>query len=92
MEKTITLEALTLENVKALSEEEVSNMLNKDILELPKEKQAFYSNIIRTAFDFRSVSKKNRTLKGDMTMYGFKFFTIPNNNSYIMGIKRKGKV
>lgn len=89
MGKHVTLEELTAENVLGLTEEEVSNLLYKEINELPKEKRSYYVNLINTAFEFRSISAKNRGLKGDLSMFGFRFFTIPNDSKYIMGIRRK---
>lgn len=90
MEKEIIpLEELTPENVVKLSEEDVSNLLNKVISDLPKERRAPYVAIISSFFEFRSISSRNRNLKGDLSIYGFKFFPIPYNNKLIMGIKRK---
>lgn len=89
MEKKISLEELTPENVLELSEEDVSNLLIKVVEDLPKEKRSQYVNIISSAFEFRSISTKNRNLKGDLTYFGFKFFAIPYNKNLIMGIKRK---
>jgi hypothetical protein len=89
MENKIVLEKLTQENVLELSEEDVSGLLIKTIIDLPKDKRSYYVKIINTAFEFRSISSKNRNLKGDLTIFGYKFFPIPNNKSLIMGIKRK---
>lgn len=90
MEKEIIpLEELTPENVVKLSEEDVSNLLNKVISDLPKERRAPYVAVISSVFEFRSISSKNRSLKGDLSIYGFKFFPIPYNPKLIMGIKRK---
>jgi hypothetical protein len=90
MEKeVISLEQLSTENVLKLSEEDVSNLLNKIISDLPKERRSNYVSILNSAFEFRSISAKSRTLKGDLSLYGFKFFSIPYNNRLIMGVKRK---
>ena len=90
MEKRIiSLEELTLEKVLKLSEEDVSKLLSKIVSDLPKEKRSGYVNIINTAFEFRSISSKSRSLKGDLSLYGFKFFSIPYNNKLIMGVKRR---
>jgi len=90
MEKEIiSLEELTPEKVLKLSEEDVSKLLSKIVSDLPKEKRSGYVNIINTAFEFRSISSKSRSLKGDLSLYGFKFFSIPYNNKLIMGVKRR---
>jgi hypothetical protein len=90
MEKEIiSLEELTLEKVLKLSEEDVSKLLSKIVSDLPKEKRPGYVNIINTAFEFRSISSKSRSLKGDLSLYGFKFFSIPYNKKLIMGVKRR---
>jgi len=87
--KVISLYGLTMENVRELSEEDISYLLNRLVSDLPKEKRAKYVNIIGTAFDFRSIGMNNYSLKGDMTISGYKFFPIPYNNKLIMGVKRK---
>lgn len=89
MGNKLSLEELTAENILALSEKEVSDLLTIDIHKLPKEERTYYVNLISKAFDFRSISAKNKKLKGDLGMFGFKFFPIPNDNNFIMGIKRK---
>jgi hypothetical protein len=90
MEKKISLEELTLENVLELSEEDVSDLLIEEATsDMPKEKKSYYVGIISNVFDFRSISAKNRGLKGDLSYFGFKFFTIPDNKMYIRGIRRK---
>ncbi len=91
MEKEISLEELSFENVTALSEEDAFNLLMKVIFDAPKEKRQNYENIIGSIFEFRSISAKNRNLKGDLSMYGFKFFSIPANNKLIMGLRRRIK-
>jgi hypothetical protein len=89
MEKELTLDELTPENVTGLTEEEAFMLLNKVICELPREKRPYYENIISSAFEFRSISTKNKKLRGDLTMYGYAFFKIPHNDSLIMGMRRK---
>jgi len=80
---------LTTENVRELSEEDVSNLLNKLISDFPKTRRPFYISIISTMFDFRSISSNNRMLQGNLTVAGYKFFPIPYNSRLIWGIKRK---
>jgi len=89
MGKTISLEKLSLENVKELSEENAFVLLNSIISDLPKEKQPYYESIITTTFEFRSISSSSRNLKGDLSMFGFKFFENPSNKKLLMGIRRK---
>jgi hypothetical protein len=85
-------EEITIENVSKLSEEEVYNLLNTVIRNIPREKRSHYMNIVKTVYDFRSISPTKSYLKKDMMVYGYKFFSIPDNNELIMGIKRKGVV
>lgn len=87
--KTISFNELNLENVDNLSEEQVSNLLNKLVSELPRDRCGPYTNILSKAFDFRSIGSNNHALKGDLAISGFKFFPIPYNNKLIMGVKRK---
>ncbi len=90
MKKVVmSLDELTPETVSKLSEEDVSGLLNKITSDLPKERRSEYVNIINTAFEFRSISAKSRSLKGDLAIYGFKFFPIPFNDKVLMGIKGK---
>ena len=88
MGKTISLEELSPENIMELSEEDAFVLLNI-ISDLPKEKQSYYENIITTTFEFRSISSSSRNLKGDLSMFGFKFFENPSNKKLLMGIRRK---
>lgn len=89
MEKTISLEEITTENIFELSEKDVSDLLNKVICDLPKDSRSYYVNIISSAFEFRSISAKKPLLKEELGMYGFKFYAIPCNKKLIMGVKRK---
>jgi len=85
----LTLDELTLDNVSNLSEEKVSTIMSVDINKLAKEKRSQISNLICTAFDFRTISARNRTLKNDLGMFGFHFYPIPDNKHYLLGVKRK---
>jgi len=89
MEKAVSLYELTRENIRDLSEEDISLLLNRLISDLPKAKRPPYVEIIDMAFDFRSISSNNNTLKGDLTISGFKFFPIPYNTKLVWGIRRK---
>lgn len=89
MNKTLTIDQITPQNIELLSEEEIYDVLNIVIRSLPKEQRSEYVNILKQKFDFRSISPTKNYLRKDMIMYGYKFFDIPNNNQLIMGIKRK---
>jgi len=90
MSNKFELNNITVENVKEFEEEEVFEFLTNKISALDKEQRSQYVKIISTSFDIRSVSVKNRGLRADLKMFGFKFFTIPNDEKFVMGIKRKG--
>lgn len=89
MKTLLSLDDLTVETVRELSEEDVFVLLTKEISGLDKEKRSGYMKIISSAFDFRSISSKNRSLKADLGIFGFKFFENPKDAKYVMGVKRK---
>ncbi len=90
MNSKVSLINLTTENIKDLDEEDIFEFLTNELSGLEKDKRSEYVKIISTTFDIRSVSSKNRGLRADLKMFGFKFFSIPNDNKFVMGIKRKG--
>lgn len=92
MEKITSIEELKPEDVGKLSEEDVHNLMYTLIIDLPKEKRSHYVDMLRVAFDLRSINLTKGYLKRDMMFYGYKFFPIPNNDKLIMGIKRKVSV
>lgn len=89
MEKIASIKEITPENLCKLSREDVYDLLNTVVRGLPKEERSYYMDIIRTVFDFRSISPTKNYLRKDMIAYGYKFFPIPQNDKLIMGIKRK---
>lgn len=89
MEHNISLNTLTQDTVTLMSEEEASVVLTKLVYELPREERTKYVNLVSTAFEFRSISAKNRSLRGDLSLFGFKFFPAQNDQNMLIGIKRK---
>jgi hypothetical protein len=87
--KVVSLNNLTMDNVRDLSEEDISYLLNKLISDLPKDRRPPYVEIISSTFDFRSIGASNQTLKGDLSISGYKFFQIPYNNKLVMGVRKK---
>lgn len=88
----VNIEVLNRENVWNLSEEDVFHMMQYMQNNLPKEEYSKYMKIIEIAFDFRSISPKRRDMKQSLTLLGFKFFKLgnDNNSTIITGIfKRK---
>jgi hypothetical protein len=82
---------LTLETVWELTEEEVFHLIQGLSAELDKSERNRYTKIIDSAFDFRTVSKKQRVLISSLSKYGFKFFPV-ENTATLRGIcKRKMK-
>jgi len=89
MGKSISLEQLTMENVRELSEKEVSEMLNRLISDYPKSLRPQYTDILSSTFDFRSISSHKSDLKDKMVRSGYKFFPIPYNSKLVMAVKNK---
>jgi hypothetical protein len=89
MDKIISADQITLESLDNLSEDTVYELLNTIIKPLPVEVRSQYMSLIRKKFDIRTISSTKNNLKKDMILFGFKFFQIPNNENFIMGIKRQ---
>jgi hypothetical protein len=86
--KNIALEDLSMDNVRDLSEKEVSDMLCRLISDYPKEKRPRYTNILCSSFEFQYIESKNHVLKEKLIRSGFKFFVIPYNNNWIMAVRK----
>jgi len=91
MDNQISLQELSCENVKSITENQVFDFMKE--LENPSNKE-FYNEkmaVINSAFQFRYLTPSKKILKKELEMYGFVF---PNNekvrnSNMIMGIKRK---
>jgi hypothetical protein len=86
--RNVTLEELSMDNVRKLSEKEVSDMLNRLISTYSKEKRPPYTTILSTSFEFKSIEAKHSELKEKMIKGGYKFFAIPYNSKLIMAVRK----
>jgi RNase adaptor protein for sRNA GlmZ degradation len=86
--KNIALEDLSMDNVRDLSEKEVSDMLSRLVSDYPKEKRPRYTNILCSSFEFKYIESRNHALKEKMLSSGFKFFGIPYNTNWIMAVRK----
>jgi hypothetical protein len=82
---------LTAETVWDFTEEDVFHLLEQLSVVLDKNEKSHYMKIIDSAFDFRTVSKKQRMLIESLSKYGFKFFPVESSSSLRGICKRKTK-
>lgn len=86
----ITKEELTIANAKELTVAQAAELLNQIEQEPDKEKRSAYAQMLGSAFEFRSISARSRNLKHDLSFYGYQFFPIANNTSFIRGVRKFG--
>ncbi|MDR3194539.1 MAG: hypothetical protein LBT76_04520 [Tannerella sp.] len=85
----IEIENLSLENVWELTEEDAFRIALQLQTKYEKDMRNRYVKIINTAFEFRRISKTQRTLADNLAKYGFKFFPLEDVRT-LQGIcKRK---
>jgi hypothetical protein len=89
MENQTIIEDLTLDNVGTLTETQVSEIANTIEKEPEKEKRSQLMKILETAFEFRTISAKNRNLKADLSFMGYRFFPVEQNKVFLRGIRKK---
>lgn len=89
MERISSADQITPENIRQLSESDVYQLMDEVLRSLASSTRSQCMNVIKSVFDIRSISPSKKSLKKDMVLYGFKFFTIPNNSNMILGIKKR---
>lgn len=89
MENQTIIEDLTLDNVGTLTETQVSEIANTIEKEPEKERRSQLMKILETAFEFRTISTKNRNLKADLSFMGYQFFPVEQSKVYVRGIRKK---
>jgi hypothetical protein len=82
---------LTATTVWQLTEEEAFRLTEKIMTEIAsKDEQNAKIKIIASAFDFRTVSKSKKAMVQNLSMLGFKFFTVEGEKTILRGLcKRK---